>query len=239
MQLYFQEIQRLLHVVSEKEKKSIEKASEIIVNSFKNGGILQLFGCGHSHLLAQDAYYRAGGLVPVRPIIIEDIMLHTGALNSSKNEKDPTFIQKHANEFVFKKNDILIIISTSGRNNAPIDVALLAKKAGITVISLQSLEYTEQLSRHESKKRLEEVVDLILNTHIPVGDGLLSHQGMQYGPASTVVGSAILNALYSQVIANLSNKVEILPVFESANVSSDQSHNNAMIENYKSRIDFK
>ncbi|WP_144510422.1 sugar isomerase domain-containing protein [Bacillus sp. FJAT-22090] len=238
MQSYFQNIQQLLNTVIEKEQAHIEKAASIIMEKLREGGIVQLFGCGHSHLLAQDAHYRAGGLVPVKPITIEPLMLHKGALTSSRNEKDPNFIKRYTASFEFKKNDVLIVISTSGRNAAPIDVALLAKEAGIVVLSLQSLEYSEQLSRHSSGKRLEEVVDFVLNTHIPVGDGLLSHQGMQYGPASTVVGSTILNTLFCSVIETLSGELDILPVFESANVSSDQSHNDEMIAIYKSRIEF-
>ncbi|WP_102273145.1 sugar isomerase domain-containing protein [Cytobacillus massiliigabonensis] len=236
MQSYFAEIQRLLSKVCEQEQEQIESASKIIAACFQNGGILQLFGCGHSHLLAQDAYYRAGGLVPVRPITIEPLMLHYGALASSKNEKDPAFIKKHLENFEFKKRDVLIVISTSGCNPAPIDAALLGKKAGITVISLQSLEYREQLSRHKSGHRLEEVVDLVLNTHIPVGDGILSLHGVQYGPASTVIGSALLHALFSQVIESLD--MDRLPVFQSANVSANHSANMALINQYKDRIDF-
>ncbi|KOP70946.1 sugar isomerase domain-containing protein [Cytobacillus solani] len=236
MKSYFAEIQRLLSKVSEQEQRQIESASKIIVECFQNGGILQIFGCGHSHLLAQDTYYRAGGLVPIRPITIEPLMLHYGALTSSKNEKDPAFIKNHLENFEFKKKDVLIVISTSGCNPVPIDVALLGKKAGITVISLQSLEYMEQLTRHESGHRLEEVVDLVLNSHIPVGDGILSLQGVQYGPASTVIGSAILHALFSQVIESLD--MDRLPVFQSANVSANQSANLALINQYKDRIDF-
>lgn len=236
MKSYFAEIQSLLSKVSEQEQRQIESASKIIVECFQNGGILQIFGCGHSHLLAQDTYYRAGGLVPIRPITIEPLMLHYGALTSSKNEKDPAFIKNHLENFEFKKKDVLIVISTSGCNPVPIDVALLGKKAGITVISLQSLEYMEQLTRHESGHRLEEVVDLVLNSHIPVGDGILSLQGVQYGPASTVIGSAILHALFSQVIESLD--MDRLPVFQSANVSANQSANLALINQYKDRIDF-
>lgn len=237
MQSYFVEIQLLLNKVFEQEQGQIESASKIIAACFQNGGILQIFGCGHSHLLAQDAYYRAGGLVPIRPITIEPLMLHSGALTSSKNEKDPSFIENHLENFEFEQRDVLIVISTSGCNPVPIDVALLGKKAGITVISLQSLEYQEQLTRHESGHRLEEVADLVLNTHIPVGDGILSLHGVQYGPASTVIGSAILHALFSQVIESLD--IDRLPVFQSANVSANQTANIALIDQYKDRIDFE
>ncbi|WP_313892147.1 SIS domain-containing protein [Psychrobacillus sp.] len=239
MKSYFQEIQSLLQNVMTKEQDHIEEASKIVIESLRKGGIIQLFGCGHSHLLAQEAYYRAGGLVPVRPISIEPLMLHKGALTSSRNEKDPTFIDRHKEDFDFNENDVLIVISTSGRNAAPIDVTLLAKEKGVPVISLQSLEYKEQLSRHSSEKRLEEVADFTLNTHIPVGDGLMNHQGMQYGPASTVIGATILTELFCQVIHALGEEMDVLPVFESANVSSSSAHNDTMIAKYRNRINFE
>ena len=239
MRAYFHELQKLLDIVLEQENERIAEAGQMIVSRLQKGGIVQLFGSGHSHLLAQDAFYRAGGLVPVRPITIEPLTLHAGALTSSKNEKDPTIIERHKELFQFQENDVCIIISTSGRNNAPIDAALLAKQSGVLVMSMQSLEYREQPTRHISGKRLEDVVDVVINTHIPIGDGLLHHQQMQYAPASTVIGSAILQALFSQVIETLADGQEVLPVFESNNVESNKQHNETMIANYQSRINFE
>ncbi|MCK1999174.1 SIS domain-containing protein [Psychrobacillus psychrodurans] len=238
MQSYWKEINFLLEKVAEQENENIENASKLIAERIKKGGILQLFGCGHSHLLAQEAYYRAGGLVPVAPINIEPLMLHKGALTSSSNEKDPTLIGQYKDQVSFEPNDILIVISTSGRNPAPIDMAFLGKEAGILVISLQSLSYRDQEGRHASGKRLEEVVDIVLNTYVPVGDGLLSNKGLQYGPASTVVGAALLNALICQVIEEISKESEELPVFKSANLSDSQFHNETMLKKYRNRIDF-
>ncbi len=239
MHEYFQEIQKLIEIVQEKEYPEIQKAAQLIVQRLQRGGIVQLFGCGHSHLLAQDGYYRAGGLVPVRPIIIEPLTLHAGALTSSDNEKDPTIIERHKDQFDFHENDVCIIISTSGRNQAPIDAAFLAKESGILVMSLQSLAYCEQSTRHQSGRRLEEVVDIVINSHIPVGDGLLRHNEIKYGPASTVIGSVILNTLFSEVIECLAGSEKVLPVFESNNVESDLSHNEAMVAYYRHRINFK
>ncbi|WP_374110100.1 sugar isomerase domain-containing protein [Lysinibacillus sp. BPa_S21] len=239
MDAYFLEIQKLMQIVKEQEYAQIKEAARLIVQRLQRGGIVQLFGCGHSQLLAQDAFYRAGGLVPVRPIIIEPLTLHAGAMASSKNEKDPTIIEQYKDHFDFHENDVCIVISTSGRNQAPIDVAFLAKKAGVLVMSLQSLAYGEQPTRHQSGQRLEDVVELAIDTHIPIGDGLLHHNEIQYAPSSTVIGSFILNALFSEIIENMAISNEILPVFKSNNVDSDLSHNEAMIANYQHRINFK
>ncbi|MBD8522185.1 sugar isomerase domain-containing protein [Lysinibacillus fusiformis] len=240
MDAYFSEIEKLIQIVKEQESACIKEAAQIIVQRLQKGGIIQLFGCGHSQLLAQEAFYRAGGLVPVRPIFIEPLALHAGAMASSINEKDPAIIEQHKEQFDFRENDICIVISTSGRNSAPIDAALLAKNANVYVLSLQSLDYREQATRHHCGLRLEEVVDLVINTHIPIGDGVLhAHaQNMQYAPASTVIGSLLLNALFSEVIEEIAKTSTELPIFVSNNVDSDWSHNEIMIANYQDRIDF-
>ncbi|MGE7836852.1 SIS domain-containing protein [Viridibacillus arvi] len=239
MHQYFQEVQQLINVIVEEEQSNMTKAAELIAERIQNGGILQLFGCGHSHILAQEAFYRAGGLVPVRPIFIEPLMLHKGALTSSANEKDPNFVSQHRHQFEFNPNDVLIIVSTSGRNVVPIDVALLAKEAGVLVISLQSLHYKEQVSKHSTGKRLEDTADFVLDTHIPVGDGLLWKNSVQYGPASTTIGSAILNTTLSQVIEILASEGVEPPVFESANLDGSKEKNDCMIAKYSRRINFE
>ncbi|QSB10314.1 SIS domain-containing protein [Lysinibacillus fusiformis] len=238
MHAYFSEIEKLIQVVKEKETAHISEAAQIIVQRLQKGGIIQLFGCGHSQLLAQEAFYRAGGLVPVRPIFIEPLALHAGALASSINEKDPNIIEQHKEQFDFRENDVCIVISTSGRNAAPIDAALLAKDSDVFVLSLQSLLYQKQATRHHSGKRLEDVVDFVINTHIPIGDGVLNIHEMQYAPASTVIGSLLLNALFSEIIETLAKSSIELPIFVSNNVDSDWSHNEKMIAKYQHRIDF-
>lgn len=238
MNNYFAEVTHLLKDVYEKEMPAIKQAAMLIAESVNKGGILQLFGCGHSHLLAQEAFYRAGGLVPAKPISIEPLMLHSGALTSSKNEKDPNFVEKHIESFDFHDGDVLLIISTSGRNAVPIDVALLAKKLKITTISLQSLNYSRESSRHLSHKRLEDVVDVIIDTHVPVGDGVLYRGDLQYGPVSTTIGSCMLNALISEVVEVIMEKEERAPVFSSANVDKAGKNNEALIEQYQKRVNF-
>ena len=106
-------------------------------------------------------------------------------------------------------------------------------------MSLQSLAYCEQPTRHQSGQRLEDVVDIVIDTHIPIGDGLLHYHDIQYAPSSTVIGAFILNALFSEIIESMALSDKILPVFKSNNVDADLSHNEAMITSYQHRINFK
>lgn len=239
MHAYYQKVQMLLQQSVETEARQLEVAAEIIAEHIRCGGILQLFGCGHSNLLSHEVFYRAGGLVPVQPINIEPLTLQAGALNCSKNEKDPTIIKRYKDHFKFQDNDILLVISTSGVNSAPIDVALLGRALGVFVISLQSSNYSDIASNHNSGQRLEDVVDLVIDTHVPKGDGLLIRNGVQYGPASTVIGAVLLNTLISLVIEKIMINNGDVPVFKSANIEYNQTHNIKMIDKYKHRIDFE
>lgn len=238
MNSYLKETVKLLQNIERQEQQSLQQAAEIIYNSIVAGGILQLYGSGHSQLLAQESFYRAGGLVPAKPISIEELMLHKGALTSSSNEKDLSKIETYWSQIDLHSNDVIVVISTSGRNAIPVEIALRAKNKGIPVIALQSLAYREQTSRHPSGKRLEDVADVVLNTQIPVGDGLIYHEGLQYGPASTIAGAAMLNEAIVRAIDLLQASGKEIPVFGSSNVEQASNNNDYYIEKYKNRIIF-
>ena len=85
---YFKKITELLELVEKKEKDVMTKASKKVSESIQNDGVVHLFGCGHSHILTEEVYYRAGGLVPIHPILHEPLMLHEGAVRSSTLERE-------------------------------------------------------------------------------------------------------------------------------------------------------
>lgn len=240
MNSYFTAIESLMKKVFAKEQVSVEIVAEEMTKRLARGGIIQLFGCGHSHLVAAEPFFRAGGLVPVQPIFVEPLMLHEGALRSSENEKDVDYIHTFEGDMTIRSEDTVIIISTSGRNPVPIDVANKAKECGAYTLSIQSLNYTasNQPSRHHSGCRLEEVVDDILNTGVPVGDGLLAWEGLPYAPASGVIGNALLHATLSRVIEMMVESGIEPPIFKSGNIEGSAVHNARLIAKYGERIQF-
>ena len=232
---YFLQVNQIMHDIEKEERETINQVAEKIAQKIKKGGVIQLFGCGHSALLAQEIFYRAGGIVPAKPILIEPLMLHTGAQSSAKFEKQIDYIpQYHRQAFQFEPNDVFIVISTSARNPAPIDAALLAKEQDVYTISLQSLKYVELKSNHPSQKRLEQIVDDVLDNHIPVGDGVIQKGTDLFGPASTVIGAYMLQSLLVEVLNLLPQP---LPVFSSNNVTT-RNENEEWIEKYRHRISF-
>lgn len=236
---YFSEISTLLHKVESIEGNNLKIAADKIATSVQNNGIVHLFGSGHSHLLALEVFYRAGGLVPVHPILQEELMLHKDPVLSSQLERKNDYAKRFMEEQEIKEGDVLFVISTSGRNPVPIDVAMLGRKKKAFVIGVTSVKYAEsQPSKHVSNKHLFDVVDLVIDSHAPKGDALLTHDkvAIPFSPSSTVIGAAILNAIFSEAIAMMAENEFEPPIFLSGNIEGADEHNNKLIEKYKTRI---
>src|SRR5690625_3120507 len=138
---YFNEIHSLLNHVEEQEFDMIKEGAKKISESIENGGIIHLFGCGHSHILTEEVFYRAGGLVPINPIFHEPLMLHESAVRASQIERENDYANCFMKDVDIRDKDIAIVLSTSGRNPVPVDVALMASDKGAYVIGITSIEY--------------------------------------------------------------------------------------------------
>lgn len=236
---YFHRIHDLLTLIEREEGDRMREAARRVAEGLKRGGIVQLFGCGHSHLLAEEVFYRAGGLVPVKPILIEPLMLHEGAVRSSRLERQNDYAATFLPDQEIHKEDVVFVLSTSGRNPVPIDVALYAKEQGAYVIGITSPKYAQsQPSRHKGGKRLHEVVDLVIDNHAPVGDALLTHPkvAVPFAPSSTVTGAALLNGILAEAVALLAENGVEPPVFLSGNMEGADAHNKRLIAQYRKRI---
>ncbi|WP_152657556.1 SIS domain-containing protein [Oceanobacillus sp. CFH 90083] len=236
---YFNQITDLLETVEKEEKKAMTAAAEKVSDAIQQGGIIHLFGCGHSHILTEEVYYRAGGLVPIHPIFHEPLMLHEGAVRSSDLERKNEYAKSFMEEQDIRQEDIVIILSTSGRNPVPVDAAEIAKSKGAYVIGVTSIAYaSSQPSRHESGKYLYDAVDLVIDNHAPIGDALLSHERVKikFSPSSTVIGAAILNAIFAESIRQMAENDCEPPIFLSGNLEGSDDHNQMLIERYKERV---
>jgi uncharacterized phosphosugar-binding protein len=236
---YFEKIREKLDVVQTNEADKMAVLAHKLSSCIQQDGIIQLFGCGHSHILSEEVFYRAGGLVPINPILIEPLMLHEGAVRSSQLERARGYAEKFMKEQDIRVNDVVIVLSTSGKNPVPIDVALYAKEKGAYVASISSFDYVEkETSRHPSGKFLSEVVDLAINNHSVVGDAVLTDErvAVPFSPSSTVVGATILNSIMAGAIETMVEEGIEPPIFKSGNVDGADNHNKELIEKYRKRI---
>lgn len=236
---YFDKAKEKLELVEKTQKENLQLAAEKVAEVIQNGGIIQLFGCGHSHILTEEVFYRAGGLVPIKPILVEPLMLHEGALRSSQLERQNNLAEEFLKEQDIRPEDLVFVLSTSGRNPVPVDVAQAVQNKGAYVIGITSLEYSQsQPSRHSSGKHLYNSVDLVIDNHSTKGDAALTYEkvAVPFAPTSTVVGAVILNAIFAEAIKIMADKGFEPPIFLSGNIDGADDHNNSLVEKYRGRI---
>jgi uncharacterized phosphosugar-binding protein len=222
------------------EGAAIARAAEAVAEALAGDGMIYVFGCGHSAMLEMDLFYRAGGLIPVQPIFDDRVLLDLRPVTETTQwEQREDWVREVFAASGARAGDVLICISTSGRNGAPIEMALAAREAGLTVIALTSRAYANaSVSRHSSGKRLHEVADLVLDNHVDPGDAAVSLPGLEprIGPLSTVIGSALLQATMVQVTVELLGRGLRPPVFVSANLPGGEEHNQTVLAEYRGRI---
>ncbi len=236
---YIENCQTIIKKISTEGTENIEKAANIIAETILNNKRLYLFGTGHSHMLAEELFYRAGGLVNIQPILVEPLMLHISASDSTIAERVEGYAEKIFTEYRMSKNDTVIIISNSGRNGVIVDMALLCKEKGLNVIALTNLEHTYAgASRHKSGKRLCEIADIVLDNYGCVGDACVTVDGVdgKICPTSTVTGALILNSIVAQAVDNCAKKGFCPEHFASSNVDGGDEINNKLVEKYKKEI---
>ncbi|MFS0724208.1 SIS domain-containing protein [Paenibacillus sp. 1P07SE] len=236
---YFKEIRMMLDAVETSQTPAMEQAAERIAASIMEGGIVHLFGCGHSHILTEEVFYRAGGLVPIRPIFVEKLMLHEGAVRSSELERENGLGATFMEEQDIRAGEVMIVLSTSGRNPVPVDAAQIAKSKGAVTVGITSLAYSRsQTSRHTSGKHLYNSVDIVIDNQAVPGDAVLRHPkvAVPFTPTSTVIGAVIVNSIFARAIAIMAEAGYEPPVFLSGNIDGADAHNQACIERYKARI---
>lgn len=235
---YFATIETLLHDLQRAESAAIEQAAERIAGAIATDGLVHVFGSGHSNLLAQEVFHRAGGLVPVNAMLDVNLTIF-GSARATMVERLEGYAPSLLATYDVQPVDTVIIISTSGVNPVPIEVAELAHERGAFVIGVVSaVAYADAPTRHSSGRRLAEVVDLVLDTHVPVGDAVqpIGETGIVVGATSTILGATLLNAVFVAAAAKLHEQGLPIPAFVSQNVPGGDEHNHDLIARYQHRI---
>lgn len=236
---YFKEIRGLLDKVEETQGQAIEDSAKLIADSIKSGGVLHVFGCGHSQMYAMEVFYRAGGLVPVNAILTPALSLEPTAPLSTQGERQVGLAKAILDNENINENDTLFIVSVSGRNAVPVEMAMEAKERGLKIITLTSYDFSKNVtSRHESGKKTYELADVILDNCGIVGDAIMEIEGLEpkFGPTSSVIGFAILQSVMVQVVENLVKDGVKPPIWVSSNLDKGDDINKEYIQKYKNRI---
>ena len=236
---YLKNILSLLEKMENTQEKVIEQVAEVCAGCIADGGLLYFFGTGHSHMICEEPFYRAGGLACVYPILETDLMLHEGASKSSGYERIEGLGNVVIANTSIGKGDVLFIASNSGRNCVVIDAAMEAKKRGAITVAITSMNHTTQVaSRHSSGLNLFQVCDYVLDNGGELGDASveLAGLGQKIAPTSSVIDITLVNLIVVNTVERLLQKGMMPPLFMSANTDAGDEANKGVLENYKSKI---
>lgn len=235
---YLWRIVELMGAIEADQGEALDRAAEAVYRCIRRDGLVFAFGCGHSHLIAEDMFYRAGGLVPVSAMLDSCVMLHEGAFKSSMMERTEGIARHIFDRYAPTPNDILLISSTSGINAVPVEMALAARERGVFTIGLVSSAYEAEPSRHGEGLRLSRVVDLAIDDHVPYGDAVVrvAPGAVHAGPVSTILNSFVANSIVVRAAKLLSTDGGDPKVFLSGNIEGGEAHNAGYLEAYRNRI---
>ncbi len=237
---YFDHVREILDRVEREQAPNIEAAGKAMADAVAGGRALFAFGASHAGILAEELFYRTGGLAVMNPIFSPILMLSTRPVTlTSQMER----LEGHGRALIEQSplghGDILLIHSVSGRNAVSIDAALAAKERGAAVVALTNLEYSRQVAaRHPSGKNLYGHADIVIDNCGDFEDSSMLLPGMEQkvAPTSTAIGATIVNAIVIAVVENLLKLGFEPPVLHSANVDGGDAFNKKILEKYRDRI---
>ena len=230
MSEYLDKITRLLAQIEADETDVMARASDAVADVICRDGVVHVFGCGHSHLPALDTFYRAGGLACVSPVLDEDLMLHDGAAKSSRMEKMSGIAAEVFRRHDIKPDDVMVVISASGKNAAPVEMLRAAKAAGVATVAISSSAY-----RAHGAVLLDEA-DIPIDCKVPHGDAVIDVGDMKMGGLSTYASLFILNSVLIEGAKKVLARGVQPPIYTSGNVEGGTAKNVALEERYFGRI---
>ncbi|MES2691888.1 MAG: sugar isomerase domain-containing protein [Verrucomicrobiota bacterium] len=230
---YYARANEMLATAREKNAPVIAQLAPVIGASIARGEVVHTFGSGHSEIIAREIVGRAGGLVAITSIpdptagFIENLVGFGTSL-----------VQRYDRQYELRAGEVIIVISNSGKNSSPIEVALHAKSKGCIVVGLTSVVMsTSTKTVHPSGKKLHELSDYVLDNGGVPGDTVMKlTDDIMTGPTSTFIGGSILNWLMLSVMEWLRDNKHPLPVLRSQNIPGAIDHNRQVGAKYKYRL---
>lgn len=211
-ELFFDAANRVFAKIQNTQLPQIKRAADAITDSIAAGRWAHLFGAGHAGLPVQEVYPRTGSFVGFHPMIELALSWFTPVVGTS-GVRQFVFLERVEGfgEAILENHDLdprdtMVVFSHSGINSVVLDVALGAKRRGLSVVGITSLEHSRQTApRHSSGKKLYEVADIVIDSCVPFGDAMVELPGLEFkvGPGSTLGFCMVIDAVVTQVAANL------------------------------------
>lgn len=241
---YLQQVTALMERILAEEQEPVRAAAGLLADRIVEDRLVHVLGPGgHSNLAAQEVFFRAGGLMHVSAVLDEGTLLSNGALRSMAMERTPGYGRIVVEDQRLGEGDLLILVNAYGINTALIDAALTAAARGCTVIGVSSRVHAESTApdhpaRHPSARNLHDVVDLHIDTKVPVGDAVLEIAGVaeRTGAVSTFANAFAMNWLMTSTVADLAARGIDPPIWRSGNAPGGDEANRRFLDRFAGRV---
>jgi uncharacterized phosphosugar-binding protein len=241
---YLERVTELLARIRDEEGDAIARAGAAVADRIAQDRLIYVIGPGgHSQIGAEEVFSRAGGLACIVSFIDDGFYLGNGAARSMAIERTPGYAKAILSGADLDAGDLLIIVNAYGINAATIDSAMYAHELGMTTIGVTSIANQRGLpqghpSRHPNGKDLCDLVDIVVDTKMPLGDAIMKLDGVieKVAPVSTFVNAYAMNSIMLEAIAELARRGIEPPIWRSSNSPGGDEANIAVSERYRARI---
>lgn len=209
---YLEAARKLLEKIQHNELAAIEQAAAIFANTIAGGGLVHMFGTGHSRMFVEEMYPRHGSFPGFHPIVELSLTFHNQVVGAN-GQRQAMFIEHIEGlaktilrNFVITAPDSFLIFSNSGVNEVVVEMGLEAKARDLPLVVVLSKEHCDaSTAKHSSGKKLTDIADVVIDNGTPAGDALVKVAGLDdpVGPGSTVGAAAVTNAIKSAVAEKL------------------------------------
>ena len=241
---YLASVHELMKTILSDERDNLDRAAAALADHVALDRLVHVFGPGgHSNLAAQEIFFRAGGLMHVSAILDEGTLLSNGALRSMAIERTPGYGKVVIADRGLGEDDLLLLVNAYGINAALIDAALEAKRRGVFLIGVSSRQHAigtapDHPARHPSRQNLHDLVDIAIDTKVPVGDAgvRIAGVGEPVAAVSTFANAFALNCLVIRTVAKLADRDIEPPVWRSGNAPGGDAANGRFIDRFRGRV---
>ncbi len=219
------------------QSEALTRVADLMVDSVVHDRRIFIFGTGHSHMVAEEGHYRAGGLACVVPILFTSLMVHESAYLATKIERIPGLASTLLERYKPDAQEIIFIFSASGVNALPVEMALRAKEAGMIVVGVTNIAYCRVAPTSSLGKRLTEVSDHVIDCGGIPGDSIVPIPGSSWrvGPTSTIMYATIWNCLVTETAFRLQSGGYAVPIYLSNNMPGAAEHNQKLVQLWSGR----
>lgn len=222
---YTQRMIELLMKLSTSQDEVLDRVAQRCAETIQTGGLIHLFGSGHSVIPTLDAFPRYGSFVGLHPLTDPRLMWHNvlgpgGVRELLWLERTEGYVQKFLSHEPLSAGDVLVVYSHGGRNSAGIEAALYARDKGLVTVAVTSTANLDRPAEHSSGLHLPEVCDFVVDTGVPIEDAVIDVQGWErpVGGASTVVACVVSHEIVTRTAACLAERGVVVPTFVSPTV---------------------